>query len=1088
MSSTSVPPHTSARRAALLEQLIVALTSNPQNALPIKTRAPDDPTIALLDAWATVGDVLGFYLDRIADEGYLSTATQPGSILALANLVGYQPVPGLAAQVYLAYTLAPDSADGAVQFSPGLLFQSVPAPGQQAQTFESAQTIVARPSWNLMSPKSTQPVQPSDTSLVVDSTSANLSPNDVILLEVGTSQVPVTVASATVDYTNQVTNVKLQTSAATSGASSSSAASSSSSSSSSSGASPAPTPPPDAMSAIDALQKSSLGAPPTPVPTSAYPRNPSADSVFKADSGTLPDAVPRLISALQPAVASTLYAALGSTTVGSPPVKSASVMQVTAAPFGAAAPPQTVFNASGQPTGTQDWPIANTFTLQLSATAADSVALLQMAFQALGRTPPWWRPLFDSLESGQAAGNPPVINVGWSVASFTTQATIDVSGLPATASPTPQGLGELQLQSAETGTVTLSYAGYTAPQSGPSLPSTPQLQVTIGLDSATEDVTFEVLVSGVSLGTLTWDPPNLPFSGQVGDVQMTTAITSDSAGGLSLSIAMPLRTVLLLDGNYPGILSGSYVVVDSADPPGSDTDLKYPVVTTVEAVNTVAATGYGITGKVTQLILATDWLDPSAVAQSALRPLTVYAQPAALPLQPAPVTDDVKGSLIDLDGLVAGMELGRLIAVTGTRTDVPGASVQFGETVMVASVSTNADTGGTPYSTLNLANALAYSYERSTVQIYGNVVSAHQGATINQVLGSGQPAQAPQSFTLSSGPLLADPITTGSGYQSSLTVTVNGVGYTQVGRVDSSTPAQSFVAGTNASGQTTITFPAPVPAGTGNINASYRAGDGSQGNLSAGQITQLLSRPASLSAVTNPLPATGGSGGDDQEAVRAAAPASLSGLGRLVTVSDYADLASSFAGVGKASAALTPGNGVVVTIAGTDPTQPLTAGDNLCTAVAAAIAAEADPTLPVQVVPADLYLIALAANVAHDSTVRWDDTVAAVQAALLANFGYAQRNLGQDVAVSDLIAAAHAAPGVLSFTVTGVALVPAAASATQLSTTLPTLLTPKTVSPVATLAAVPGNWQLQAETPTPAAVAYLSDSAPGTIILSEQPT
>ena len=134
-------------------------------------------------------------------------------------------------------------------------------------------------------------------------------------------------------------------------------------------------------------------------------------------------------------------------------------------------------------------------------------------------------------------------------------------------------------------------------------------------------------------------------------------------------------------------------------------------------------------------------------------------------------------------------------------------------------------------------------------------------------------------------------------------MTVNGVGYAQVDRFDSTTPAQSFLAGTNASGQTTITFPAPLPAGTGNVSASYRAGDGSQGNVQAGQITQLLSRPASLSSVTNPLPATGGSGGGDQESVRAAAPVSLSGLGRVVTVTDYVSLASSIAGVAKASAA-----------------------------------------------------------------------------------------------------------------------------------------------------------------------------------------
>jgi hypothetical protein len=74
---------------------------------------------------------------------------------------------------------------------------------------------------------------------------------------------------------------------------------------------------------------------------------------------------------------------------------------------------------------------------------------------------------------------------------------------------------------------------------------------------------------------------------------------------------------------------------------------------------------------------------------------------------------------------------------------------------------------------------------------------------------------------------------------------------------------------------------------------------------------------------------------------------------------------------------------------------------------------------------------------------------------------------------------------VLSCTVTGLALVPAAASATALSTTLPALLTGP-VAPVATLAAVPSEWSLPAGTPPPAAVAYMSDAAPGTLILSEK--
>ena len=1089
MSGTLVPPHSSSRRAALLEQLIVALTSpggdNP--ALPIRTRAADDPTIALLDAWATVGDVLGFYLDRIADEGYLSTATQPGSILALASLIGYRPAPSLAAQVYLAYTLAPDPADGAVQFSRGLLFQSVPGPGQQPQTFESAGALVARPSWNLLTPKSTQPLPATTTSLVLATTTANLSPNDMILLDLADSSGagpstphPVLVASATVDSAAKVTNVTLQAPAVAPAAPLAAPPS-------------AAPPPPNATAAMDALLAGGLGKPVTPVPESANLLPQTATSVFTAGS----DAVPRLISALQPAVARTLYSALGKTAVGSPPVTGACAMRVKAAPFGAAAPPQPVFDASGHPAGTRDWPIGDTFTLKLSCTAIDFLRLLVQAYRGgRGSAPSWLlRAVREAPDATDATGDP-VINVQWSVAAFTDQATMDIGNrLPITATPQPSNFGQLQLQNGGregdfTTTVTLSYESHTPSGSGtgPTPPPTPGLQVNASFNSDfSVQLEFIDPVSGSTLGAMTWNLGlTTPLSGQVGNTLVNIAWEKSAIGldSVTISIATPLglspqaQQQLLLDGKYPSITPGSYVVIDTAGPAG----VSHQVITQVKSADTVAASGYGITAKVTRLVLHDNWIDGGATMQTALRPLTVYAQPAALPLQPAPVTADVTGASIDLRGLVAGMEPGRLVAVTGTRTDLPaGATVTSGEIAMVGSVSASADGGDTSYSTLHLARPLAYSYQRATVQVYGNVVPAHQGATVTQVLGSGQPAQAPQSFTLSSGPPLADPA--GSGFQSSLTVTVDGVGYQQVDRVDGSTPAQSFLVGTNASGQTTITFTAPLPAGTGNITATYRAGDGGQGNLQAAQISQLLTRPASLSSVTNPLPATGGSGGEDMESVRAAAPAGLSGLGRAVTVDDYTSLAKSVTGVGKASAALTPGAGVVVTVAGTSAV-PLNPGDSPIAGVAAAIAAVADPTQQAQVLPASLYLIALTADVVRDPLVSWDATVAAVRAALFAGFGYAQRDLGQDVAVSDLLAAAHGAAGVLSFKVTGLALVPTAASADQLSKTLPTLLTGP-VPAVATLATAPLPWKLPPVTPAPAAVAFMSDKAPGTLILSE---
>ena len=71
----------------------------------LRTRDGDDFSIALLDAWATVADVLTFYQERIANENYLRTATERRSLLELARLIGYELRPGVAASTALAFTL-----------------------------------------------------------------------------------------------------------------------------------------------------------------------------------------------------------------------------------------------------------------------------------------------------------------------------------------------------------------------------------------------------------------------------------------------------------------------------------------------------------------------------------------------------------------------------------------------------------------------------------------------------------------------------------------------------------------------------------------------------------------------------------------------------------------------------------------------------------------------------------------------------------------------------------------------------------------------------------------------------------------------
>lgn len=128
-----------------------------QRIYPLKgltTRAEDDPSIALLDAWATVGDVLSFYQERIANEGYLRTAAERFSVSQLARLVGYRLRPGVAASVYLAFNVA-DGFRGDLPM--GTRAQSVPDAGELPQFFEIDENLPTRDTWNNLKPRLTRP-------------------------------------------------------------------------------------------------------------------------------------------------------------------------------------------------------------------------------------------------------------------------------------------------------------------------------------------------------------------------------------------------------------------------------------------------------------------------------------------------------------------------------------------------------------------------------------------------------------------------------------------------------------------------------------------------------------------------------------------------------------------------------------------------------------------------------------------------------------------------------------------------------------------------------------------------------------------
>jgi hypothetical protein len=171
--------------SSFLETMRARLSSQEHPELGgLTTREENDPALALLDAWATVADVLTFYQERIASEGYLRTATERRSVRELARLVGYELRPGVAASTHLAFTLNPGPE---VVIPAGSRAQSVPGPGELPAPFETSADLTARAAWNNLQVRRTRPQLPEDVTptggqLFFKGITTNLKPNDPLLI------------------------------------------------------------------------------------------------------------------------------------------------------------------------------------------------------------------------------------------------------------------------------------------------------------------------------------------------------------------------------------------------------------------------------------------------------------------------------------------------------------------------------------------------------------------------------------------------------------------------------------------------------------------------------------------------------------------------------------------------------------------------------------------------------------------------------------------------------------------------------------------------------------------------------------------
>jgi predicted phage baseplate assembly protein len=893
----------------------------------LRTRESDDPVMALLDAWAVGADVLSFYQERIANEGYLRTATERRSVLELGRLIDYRLRPGVAASVYLAYAVEKDSPP--VTIAAGARVQSVPAPGEQMQTFETAEPLDARHEWNALRPRLTRPQQISlDTiadlsELWIAGTASNLKPNDRLLFLFG-------------DVSNFVPALRL-------------------------------------VQSVDVQQAN-------------------------ARSRVLLQPMEKLSHAV---VAAT-HTALATMAAGSYSGALAQQATILRDEFVAYRDEALL----GLP---DSWYVAH------EREGPISVRDLDPALQPVGQQ--FWDDLAHAVDVGASAPEPSQGGFAALVGALARSATVQpASGLHlqrsiATAlnrasDARPQLLLHFHAQLADG-----FYRAWTSvPQGQPS----PTLHAVYALRLAA------------------------PLFGY--NAPMSIAINQTSSGNSSTSQVESSELtlhedadVLRLDNAYDGVLAGSYLLIQRAGAAS--------MVARASSATICPCTDYGISGKITRIALektaeSTDSVGWPPPDMTRLRATQVYAQSESLPLAelaitesvgrlpagaPAPRTSADSAIRLTLDIALDGLKPGRWVIVEGQRADVPGTdAVRAAERVMLTAVEQGSDpalSGDTVHSTLVFASeGLAYTYLRDSVSVYANVARATHGETRREVLGSGDGAAAMQNFALKQPPLTFVSAPTVDGIASTLVVRVNELEWHEVRNlalVDGR--GRNFATAADESGKTHVVFGdgvhgARLPTGVENVIATYRNGIGAAGNVRAGQISLLGTRPLGVKDVINPLRASGGADAETRDQARGHVPLAVLTLDRLVSVPDYADFALTIGGVGKASAARL-GHTVLLTIAGADDA-PIDASSDLYRNLRDALLRYGDPSLALQLMVRELLALTLSARVGLAPDYAWESVEPALRAALLDRFGLERRALAQNAYLSEIVSCMQTVAGV----------------------------------------------------------------------------
>lgn len=498
---------------------------------------------------------------------------------------------------------------------------------------------------------------------------------------------------------------------------------------------------------------------------------------------------------------------------------------------------------------------------------------------------------------------------------------------------------------------------------------------------------------------------------------LTTNVSVIELGPRQWSSVNGATADVYLERSVAGVVAGGWTVFTSPGIPEGRIAYR------VEATQEVSLQAFGMAGRAMGLkLLNADGSAPGKPGSLLVRGTLAYVKSDQLSLASLPISDDIPAgtTALTLDVMTLGLQPGRLVVLTGEDANAPG--VTRCEVLELEEIIHHDGLTTLQFNELSAGEGTQYRYLRATVKMNANVARSTHGETRYEVLGAGDAAQAFQRFALKQAPLTYVSVPTPGGLASTLDVRVNGVSWDEERTLYGRAPEEHiFKVLRDDAGKSSVQFGdgqtgARLPTGTENITAAYRVGSGLGGMVKAGQISLLLTRPAGLKSVINPVPATGAADPESREQARQNAALTVMTLDRIVSQQDFEDYVRAHAGIGKAQAvSLWDGENKVVhvTVAGADG-NPLPASAPLMKTLISSIAAASAPGCACRVGPFRPQSFNLAAKLLIDEHYVSDEVKRTVVAAVQSAFSFEARAFGQSVSKSEVLAVMQKVAGVIA--------------------------------------------------------------------------